>query len=484
MSGPEHTTRVEVNPQIFREYDIRGIVDQDLTGPVLETIGRAYATMLYQEDTTLGPGESRGAEEKNKRVVVGRDVRLSSQRFAEALIAGLRAAGCDVIDVGAVPTPVLYFAVGYFNTDGGVEVTASHNPPEFNGLKMRKVRANGLNAPLGTAEVKELGRIANAGIFHEGAPPGSYEQGDALTPYQDYIVETVKPARRLKVVVDGGNGASGPSAVEIYERMGVEVIPMFIEPDGNFPNHIPNPLKEENMVDLQAKVRETGADIGIGLDGDGDRLGVVDNQGEILWPDIYMILIERLILAKGPTSIIFDVKCGRALIEDIKKHGGTPVMWKTGYTNIFAKRLEIDAGFAGEYSGHMFFDDDRLNFDDGTYAGARLIEALAADPRPISERFADVPHYYNTPEGRIDVAESVKFRIIDTLREQFARQYDLVTLDGVRVEFPDGWFLVRASNTEPSLTTRFEADTPERLEELKTILRDALLQFPHVEANF
>lgn len=475
---------VEVNPQIFREYDIRGIVDKDLTDPVLETIGRAYATMLYQADTTLGPGEGREAPEKNKRVVVGRDVRLSSQRFAKALIGGLRAAGCDVIDIGAVPTPVLYFAVGYFNTDGGVVVTASHNPPQFNGLKMRKVTAEGLNAPLSNTEVQELGRIANAGIFHEGASEGSYEQGDALTPYQDYIVETVKPARRLKVVLDAGNGASGPSAVEIYERMGVEIIPMYIEPDGNFPNHVPNPLKEENMVDLQAKVRETRADIGIGLDGDGDRLGVVDDQGEILWPDMYMILIERLMLAKGPTSIIFDVKCGRALIEDITQHGGTPVMWKTGYTNIFAKRLEINAGFAGEYSGHMFFDDPRLNFDDGTYAGARLIEALAADPRPISERFADVHHYYNTPEGRIDVDESTKVGLIDTLRAQFSRDYKVVTLDGVRVEFPDGWFLVRASNTEPSLTTRFEAETPERLEELKTILRDALKQFPAVKANF
>lgn len=484
MSAPEDTGRVEVNPQIFREYDIRGIVDKDLTGPVLDTIGRAYATMLYQADTTLGPGEGRGTAERNKRVVVGRDVRLSSKRFAESLIGGLRAAGCDVIDIGPVPTPVLYFAVGLFNTDGGVVVTASHNPPEFNGLKMRKVTPEGLNAPLTTAEVKELGRIANAGIFRAAETPGNYEQGDALTPYKDYIVETVKPARRLKVVVDGGNGASGPSAVEIYERMGVEVIPMYIEPDGNFPNHIPNPLKEENMADLQAKVRETGADIGIGLDGDGDRLGVVDDQGAILWPDMYMILIERLMLAKGPTSIIFDVKCGRALIQDIEQHGGTPVMWKTGYTNIFAKRLEINARFAGEYSGHMFFDDPRLNFDDGTYAGARLIEALAAEPSAISERFADVPHYYNTPEGRIDVAESAKFGIIDTLREQFAHQYDIVTLDGVRVEFPDGWFLVRASNTEPALTTRFEAQTPERLDEIMTILRDALKQFPGVEANF
>jgi phosphomannomutase len=349
---------------------------------------------------------------------------------------------------------------------------------------MRKVR-DGLNAPLTTAEVKELGRIANSGIFHQGEREGTYEQGDALTPYKDYIVETIKPGRRLKVVLDSGNGACGPSAVEIYERMGVEVVPMYIEPDGNFPHHVPNPLKEENMVDLQAKVRETGADIGIGLDGDGDRLGVVDNEGNILWPDMYMILLERLVLAQAPTSIIFDVKCGRALIQDIEQHGGTPVMWRTGYTNIFAKRLETGAAFAGEYSGHMFFDDPMINFDDGTYAGARLIQALGADPRPISERFADVPHYYNTPEGRIDLDESVKFEVIRRLKEQFTEQgYQVVAIDGARVEFPDGWFLIRASNTEPSLTTRFEAETPERLEEIKTILREALRQFPEVPINF
>ena len=475
--------RVAVNPQIFREYDIRGIVDQDLTDPVLETIGRAYATLLYEADTDYGPGEPRGAAAANKRVVVGRDVRLSSQRFAAALITGLRAAGCDVIDIGAVPTPVLYYAVGHFGTDGGIEVTASHNPPQFNGLKLRKV-AGGLNAPLTTAEVKELGRIANAGIFHTSAQPGSYGQRDALTPYKDYIVTTVKPARRLKVVLDTGNGACGPTAVEVYERMGVEVVPLYIEPDGNFPHHVPNPLKEENMVDLQAKVREVGADIGIGLDGDGDRLGVVDDQGAILWPDMYMILIERLVLAGGPTGIIFDVKCSRALIEDIAKHGGTPIMWKTGYTNIFAKRLESGAGFAGEFSGHMFFADPQINFDDGTYAGARLIQALAADPRPISDRFADVPHYYNTPEGRLDCPESAKFGVMQKLVAQFQQQYQVTTLDGARVEFPDGWFLVRASNTEPSLTTRFEATTPERLEAITALLRNALRQFPEIAINF
>jgi phosphomannomutase len=272
--------------------------------------------------------------------------------------------------------------------------------------------------------------------------------------------------------------------VEIYERMGVEVVPMYIEPDGNFPHHVPNPLKEENMVDLQAKVRETGAAIGIGLDGDGDRLGVVDNEGNILWPDMYMILLERLLLAQGPTGIIFDVKCSRALIEDIQQRGGTPIMWKTGYTNIFAKRLETGAGFAGEFSGHMFFNDPQISFDDGTYAGARLIEALAADPRPISARFADVHHYFNTPEGRMDVDEAVKFAVIRKLQEQFAQKYKVVTLDGARVEFPDGWFLIRASNTEPSLTTRFEAETLERLEEIQAVLRDALKQFPEVKVNF
>ena len=468
---------VTVNPHIFREYDIRGIVDTDLTGPVLEAIGQAYGTWLYAQDAGPGAGPAR------KRVVVGRDVRLSSRRFAESLIVGLRKAGCDVINIGEVPTPVLYFAVGYFDTDGGIEVTASHNPPEFNGLKMRK-RLQGRNAPLDTAEVQAVGRLAVAGRFDHGRGEGAYQEQDVLPIYKDYIVSTVQPARKLRVVVDAGNGACGPTAVDLYTRLGVEVIPLFIEPDGAFPHHMPNPLKVENMDDLQAKVRETGADIGIALDGDGDRLGVVDDAGNILWPDQYMILLAREVLAARPAPIIFDVKCSRALIEDIAAHGGTPMMWKTGYPNIFAKRLESGAPFAGEFSGHMFFDDPRLDFDDGMYAGARLLRALGGDPRPISERFKDVPHYYNTPEGRMDVDEAHKVRVISALTAQFQAQYKVQTFDGARVEFPDGWFLIRASNTEPSLTTRFEATTPERLEAIQAILREALRQFPEVDVNF
>jgi phosphomannomutase len=472
QAGQNHPV---VNPQIFREYDIRGIVDKDLTEPVLEAIGMAYGTWLYAQEATPSGGA-------RKRVAVGRDVRLSSQRFQAALIGGLRKAGCDVIDIGEAPTPVLYFAVGYFDTDGGVEVTASHNPPEFNGLKMRK-RFGGQNAPLSTPEVKAVGHLAQGGQFDTSRGQGGYEQQDVLTPYKNYIVETVKPGRRVKAVIDAGNGACGPTAVDLYTRMGVEVVPLFIEPDGNFPNHVPNPLKVENMVDLQARVRDSGADIGIALDGDGDRLGVVDNEGNILWPDDYMILLEREVLAKGPSPIIFDVKCSRALIEDIAAHGGEPVMWRTGYTNIFAKRLETGAGFAGEFSGHMFFNDPQINFDDGMYAGARLLQALGSDPSPVSARFRDVTKYYNTPEGRLDVEESRKFEIIQTLIRQFQEHYQVVTIDGARVEFPDGWFLVRASNTEPSLTTRFEARTPERLEEIRGILRDALRQFPDVHGE-
>jgi phosphomannomutase len=468
--------RAVVNPQIFREYDIRGIVDRDLTGPVLEAIGQAYGAWLYSQDAA-------GAGGARKRVAVGRDVRLSSRRFAESLIAGLRKAGCDVINVGEVPTPVLYFAVGHFDTDGGIEVTASHNPPEFNGLKMRK-RFGGRNAPLSTPEVQAVGKLAQAGEFDASRGEGGYQEEEILEIYKSYIVDTVKAGRKLKAVIDAGNGACGPTAVDLYTRMGVEVVPLFIEPDGNFPNHVPNPLKEENMVDLQARVRETGADIGIGLDGDGDRLGVVDNEGNILWPDEYMVLLEREVLQRGAAPIIFDVKCSRGLIEDIAAHGGEPVMWRTGYTNVFAQRLKTGAPFAGEYSGHMFFDDPRLDFDDGMYAGARLLRALGGDDRPISERFKDVHKYYNTPEGRMDVDESKKFGVVKALVERFQQHYKVVTIDGARVEFPDGWFLVRASNTEPSLTTRFEAETPERLEEIKGILRDALKDFPEVQVNF
>jgi phosphomannomutase len=471
------TGRPTVPAHIFREYDIRGIVDRDLTPDVYYQLGRAYATFLRNQQPT-GPGSQQPV-----RVVAGHDVRLSSATFHKALVQGMLDSGVDVTDIGQVPTPVMYFSVKFLDTDGGAEVTASHNPAEYNGLKLRKRTATGLNAPLSSADIQELHRIIVQGEFYEGK--GQYTGRPTTPDYVRYVLDTVRVQRPLKVVIDPGNGATGPTALEIYSALGCEVHAICLQPDGNFPNHLPNPLKLEYVQDLMAEVRRVGADVGIGLDGDGDRLGVIDNEGNVLWPDMYMILYARRALQRKPgASIIFDVKCSLALIEDIKKHGGQPLMWRTGYTNIFAKRLETGAPFAGEFSGHMFFDDPMIDFDDGIYAGARLLEALGDGHEPISERFRDVPHYYNTPEGRLDVGEDKKFALIERLKQRFGQQYELITIDGVRIVFPTGWALVRASNTEPSITYRFEStQSEEDLERIKSVVRQALAD-EGIKANF
>lgn len=461
------SVRPHVNPLMFREYDIRGLVDQDLTEPVMHELGRSYGTFIRRDSGKERP-----------RVAVGRDVRLSSKRFAASLTEGIRSTGCDVIDVGQLPTPVLYFAVGHFKTDGGICVTASHNPPQFNGLKLRK-KFQQTGAPLSSAEVQELLKIIQSGEMFDGA--GSYEEGDALTPYLKYIADTVKLDRPVKIVLDSGNGVTGPSAVEAFKSIGCEVVELYTEPDGTFPNHMPNPLKEENLVDLIAKVRATGAEIGIGLDGDGDRLGVVDDKGNVLWPDQYLMFLARRALSAGPAAIIFDVKCSLSLIEDIERHGGTPVMSKTGYTNIAARRREVDAALAGEFSGHIFFNDPVIDFDDGTFAGCNLTQWLSRQSQPISTLMAELPHYYATVEERYACADDVKFRVIEEVRQYFKERYETIDLDGVRVVFPDGWALVRASNTEPSLTSRFEAKTPERLHEIVTMMKSKLAEYPEVD---
>lgn len=468
---------VNVPAHIFREYDIRGIVDQDLNSDVYYTLGCAYGTYLYSQ-----PGV-RPVQGERLKVSCCRDVRLSSEEFQTSLIQGMLDSGLDVVNIGEVATPIMYFSIKVLNTDGGAAVTASHNPSDYNGLKLRKLMANGLNAPLTSEDIKELLSIIQRGQFHKGA--GQYSHYAIKPEYMKYIVDTVKVNRPLKVVIDPGNGVSGPTALEVYKSLGCDVTGIYVEPDGRFPNHLPNPLKEEYVQDLIAEVKRLGADVGIGIDGDGDRLGVISNTGEIVWPDMYMILYARQALQKSPNSpIIFDAKCSLALIEDIERHGGDPVMWRTGYTNIFAKRLEIGAPFAGEFSGHMFFDDPIIDFDDGIYAGAKLLEALGDGPAPISNRFADVSKYWNTSEGRMDVGEEMKFPLIEKLCEKFNTSYPLITTDGVRVVFPTGWALVRASNTEPSITYRFESTkSAEDLKRIMGIVRDALAE-QGVTANF
>ncbi len=408
------------------------------------------------------------------KIVCGYDARLSGPGFQKAVIEGLLQSGVDVVNIGMVPTPVMYFAVKYLDVDGGCAVTASHNPAEYNGFKCRKRTGQGLNAPLTSGDIQELYHIIEGGRFHDGE--GQYTDHPITDHYIQYIVDNVHVARPLKVVIDPGNGATGPTAMKIYKALGCDVSGIYLEPDGNFPNHLPNPLKEENVVDLIAEVKKQHADVGIGIDGDGDRLGVITDEGNILWPDMYMILYARKALARKPGSdIIFDVKCSLALSEDIEKHGGVPIMWRTGYTNVFAKRLETGAPFAGEFSGHIFFDDPVIDFDDGVYAGAKLLEAISDSDKPISERFGDVPHYFNTSEGRTDVGDEIKFKLIDNLRARFEKEYKVITTDGVRVVFPTGWALIRASNTEPAITYRLESTkSQEDLDRIKAIIHDAL----------
>lgn len=460
---------VVVNPLMFREYDIRGIVDQDLNDPVMVLMGRSFATFIRRE-----------VGKENPTIVVGRDVRLSSKRFAASLIEGIRQGGGNVVDIGQVPTPVMYFNVGDLGADGGIDVTASHNPPQFNGLKLRK-RKVGIGDPLSSADVQTILKLIQADDLESGS--GSYREYDGMTPYINYIVSRVHLSKKVKVVVDGGNGTSGVSASEAYRKMGCEVIEIYTEPDGTFPNHMPNPLKEENMVDLAAKVRETGADLGIGLDGDGDRLGVVDDQGNILWPDEYLMFLARRALKNGPTSIVFDVKCSNSLIEDIERHGGTPIMSKTGYTNIARRRAEVGAALAGEFSGHIFFDDPKHDFDDGTFAGCNLLEWVSTQDKPLSALLAEIPRYVYTPEERYACSDTAKFDVVDRLRAYFKERYETIDLDGVRIVFPDGWALVRASNTEPSLTSRFEATSAERLKEIVDMVKGVLATYPEVDLH-
>ena len=414
------------------------------------------------------------------RVVIGRDVRASSKEFSAAYIEGLESTGCEVIDVKEVPTPVLYFAVGALNADGGTVITASHNPPAFNGLKMRW-RSGGSSTPLDTEEVQELLRIIQAGEF--ASAEGSTHTHDILGEYIDYVKSRFKLGRRLKVALDSGNGVAGPTALTILQDLGCEVVPLFIEPDSSFPNHIPNPLKEENLVDLIAAVKREGCDLGIGLDGDGDRCGVIDNAGGILWPDQYMIPLSRQALANGAASIVFDVKTSLSLQEDIAAHGGIPIMWRTGYPNISEKRKAEHSPLAGEFSGHVFFNDARIDFDDGTFTACNVLSFLANHEEPLADIIASAPQYVASSEQRLFCPDTEKFRIIKGVQDFFAKDHDVITIDGARVVFDDGWGLVRASNTEPNLTMRFEARTAEGMNAIRDQMLKHLSTYPELDVT-
>jgi phosphomannomutase/phosphoglucomutase len=442
-----------MDPHIFRQYDIRGVVADALTPAVVTQIGRALGTMATRA----------GA----KTFAVGRDCRTHSPLLRDALVEGLVSCGLEVIDVGLVPTPLLYFAVFHWDLGGGVQITGSHNPPAFNGLKMML----GKDTLYGD-QIQALRAMIEAGDL-DSAPGGAHAHRDALAPWLDHVAGDIRLGDRpLKVVIDAGNGVAGIAALPLLERLGLEVIPRFLEPDGTFPNHHPDPAELENLEDLIHQVHAHGADLGIAYDGDGDRIGVIDRDGEVIWGDRLMILLSRAVLAEAPgATIVGEVKCSQTLYDDIRARGGEAIMWKVGHSLIKRKMKETGALLAGEMSGHIFFKHRYFGFDDAVYTTARLIELLSHAEGSLGELLADVPTTWATPEIRLEVPDAIKFDVVARIVEEMRREGEVVDIDGVRVIFPDGWGLIRASNTQPALVLRAEAQGPERRDAIEALLR-------------
>jgi phosphomannomutase/phosphoglucomutase len=446
-----------IAPEIFKAYDIRGIVDKTLTEEAAEKIGRGLAVM----------GKAKGV----KRFVVGRDGRLSGPRLCAALAKGLNAGGMDVVDIGVVATPMVYFATFLFETGSGVMVTGSHNPPEYNGLKMMVA-----GDTLAAETIQDLRRIIEKGDFPSGS--GKYEKADVSGPYLDRIASDMKMARPMTIAVDCGNGSPGAFAPKLYRRMGCEVIELFCDVDGNFPNHHPDPSKPENLKDLISELARTDAEVGFAFDGDGDRLGVVTKSGKIIYPDRQLMLFAEEVLSRNPgAEIIFDVKCTRNLYPWIRKHGGKPLLWKTGHSLMKAKLKETGAPLAGEMSGHLFFKDRWYGFDDGLYSGARMLELLSRVDN-ASKLLESLPDSISTPEINVDLQrEGENHKVIESLQKtaKFEGSTSVNTIDGLRVEYPDGFGLMRASNTTPVLVLRFEADNDAALARIQKEFKKVLL---------
>jgi len=455
-----------VPASIFRAYDIRGVVPKTLNADIVQKIGRALGS----------EAEERG----QAKIVVARDGRLSGPELGQALMRGLQQSGREVIDIGRVPTPVLYFASHYLGNGSGVMLTGSHNPPDYNGLKMM-LRGETLHGD----DISALKTRIDNGDLINGE--GSVQTIDVVPSYLERITSDVRLERPLKVVIDCGNGVAGEIAPALYRALGCEVIEMFCEVDGNFPNHHPDPSKPENMIQMTRTVTEQGADLGMAFDGDGDRLGIVDASGKIIWPDRLLMLMAIDVLSRQPDAqIIYDVKCTRHLEKVITDNGGKPLMWKTGHSFIKAKMLETGAQLAGEMSGHIFFKERWMGFDDALYAGARLLEILSSDSRLSNEVFAELPESVSTPELNLHLREGEHFALMEKLKSQAhfpgAR---IIDIDGLRMEFEDGWGLIRASNTTPSLVLRFEADNASALGRIQDMIRTQLLSIePDLDLPF
>ncbi|MEO0091430.1 MAG: phosphomannomutase/phosphoglucomutase [candidate division WOR-3 bacterium] len=454
-----------LNPQIFREYDIRGVADKDLPDNVVFMLGQGYGTYVQKK-----------LENQNPEVLIGRDVRLSSQRIRDVLIEGIISTGCDVIDLGIIPTPVFYFSAFHYNKDAGIMITGSHNPKEFNGFKI------GLNkTTIYGEEIQNLRKLIESEKFVSGK--GKVSTLNPIPDYINMILDKIKIKSGLKVVFDPGNGTAGVVIEELFNKLGIDPVFINLEPDGNFPSHLPDPTIPEYMKDVKSLVLELDADLGIGYDGDADRIGTIDDKGNIVWGDKLLAIFAADIIKRKPnTKIVFEVKCSQGLVEYIKSVGGIPIMWKTGHSLIKAKMKEEGALLAGEMSGHMFFAENYYGYDDAIYASALLLKIISESNKSLSEMVADIPYYYSTPEIRVNCPDELKFQVTNAIRDYFKTQnYETIDIDGVRVIFSDGWGLVRASNTQPVLVLRFEAKTPERLKEIQQIFYEQLNKFDDVK---
>lgn len=448
-----------IKSEVFRQYDVRGIVGEQLNEESYYLIGKGFGTMLRNKGLNS--------------IVLGGDARHSTRAFMDSFIKGALETGCDVTDIGLVATPILYYAIWKLKQDGGAMVTASHNPSQYNGCK--------LNLGLGSVfaeELQDLLRLIQSEKFASGA--GKLIKNDSIEEdYIQYIVQNIQFERPIKVIVDGGNGMGGPYLPEILRRKGCEVIEMYCEPDGDFPNHHPDPTVEKNMVDLSRAVVEAEYELGIGLDGDADRIGVVDEKGKMLFGDQILNILARDYLANNPgQTVIADVKCSKNLYDDIKARGGKAIMYKTGHANIKMRMKEIGVEFAGEMSGHVFLADRYLGFDDAIYVSCRFLEIVAKTAMPVSQYLADQPKMYNTPELHTKCEDSRKFDVVAKVCAEFKDGgYDVNDIDGARITFEDGWGLIRASNTTPVLVTRFEASTEARMNEIRNLIETVINKY-------
>ncbi|HOB68759.1 MAG TPA: phosphomannomutase/phosphoglucomutase [Syntrophorhabdaceae bacterium] len=440
-----------MNNAIFREYDIRGNVERDLTDDVVKDIARAFGTYMV--------------ERGKKNASISRDCRLSSDHLRDVVIEGMVESGLDVIDIGVKPTPLFYYSLFNLDVDGGIMITGSHNPGDQNGFKVAFGKAT-----LFGEEIQYIRKVIEEKRFVSGK--GSVKEYTTIVAdYYDFLRNNIKLNKKLKVVLDAGNGTGGVVALPIMKEMGQDVTGLYCDMDGRFPNHHPDPTVEKNIAVLKQTVLETQADIGVGYDGDADRIGVIDNEGNIIWGDYLMVIFARDILKtrKGAT-IVSEVKCSKNLYEEIEKNGGKPIMWKAGHSLIKQKMKETGALLGGEMSGHIFFADKFFGYDDAIYASLRLLEIMGNNNKPLSEYLKDLPKLYSTPEIRIDCPDNVKFQVVKRLTEYYKSKYKVIDIDGVRAVFNDGWGLVRPSNTGPILVLRFEAESEDALERIQKMV--------------